>query len=222
MESKKYNERKKRVSQMILVLSKLFPEAKMALKYSNNWELLVAVILSAQCTDKRVNEVTKELFKKYRKLEDYVNVDLSEFEQDIKSTGFFRNKAKNILTAARVVKEEFDGKLPKTMEAMLTIPGVARKTANVVLGNAYNIVEGIAVDTHVRRFVIRFDLSDYRDPVRIEKDLMEIIPKKYWFLITYYLIDYGRAVCPAREHDCVLHPLTKIYPKASQLWPRAK
>ena len=222
MDEKKYSERKKRVLKIIRVLQKLFPDAKIALRYKNNWELLVAVILSAQCTDKRVNEVTKDLFKKYKKLDEYVSADIKAFEQDIKSTGFFRNKAKNILAAAKMVKNQFNSTLPKTMEEMLSIPGVARKTANVVLGNAYGIVLGIAVDTHVRRFVIRYDLSDYRDPVRIEKDLMEIIPKEYWFTFTYYLIEYGRYVCTARYHDCTEHPLSKIYPKAIHNWPKAK
>jgi len=203
-------------------LKKLFPNASIMLKYKNNWELLVAVILSAQCTDKRVNIVTKELFKKYKTLDDYVKANPEEFEQDIKTTGFFRNKAKNILAAAKIVKKQFGGKLPKTMREMLTIPGVARKTANVVLGNAYGIVEGIAVDTHVRRFVIRFDLSDYTDPVRIEQSLMELLPKKDWFQSTYLFIEYGRHVCPARKHDCITHPLTKIYPKAAHIWPKAK
>jgi len=207
---------------MMRELKKLFPNASIALKYKNNWELLVAVILSAQCTDKRVNIVTKELFKKYKTLDDYVTANPKEFEQDIKTTGFFRNKAKNILAAAKVVKEQFGGKLPKTMHEMLTIPGVARKTANVVLGNAYGIVEGVAVDTHVRRFAIRFDLSDYKDPVRIEQSLMELLPKKDWFQSTYLLIEYGRHVCPARKHDCTEHPLTKIYPKARHIWPKAK
>lgn len=208
------------MAKMLRVLKKLYPHPKMALHYRNNWELLVAVILSAQCTDKKVNEVTKALFKKYRTLDDYVKAKQPAFERDIHSTGFYRNKAKNILAAAKIVKKRFGGKLPKTMEEMLTIPGVARKTANVVLGNAYGIVEGVAVDTHVRRFALKFDLSDSGDPIQIERDLMELLPKKEWFLITYRLIGYGRDICPARPHPCVSHPLTKVYPPAARRWPK--
>jgi len=219
MTKEKLMERKKRAKKISLVLKKLFPHAKIALNYSNNWELLVAVILSAQCTDKKVNEVTEKLFKKYKKLDDYINANPKEFEKDIKPTGFYKNKTKNILLAAKIIKEKFNGQIPKTMEEMLTLPGVARKTANVVLGNAYGIVEGIAVDTHVRRFAIKFNLTDHKDPVKIERDLMDIFPRKEWFSITYRLIEYGRKICPARKHDCSNHPLTKIYPPAANIWP---
>lgn len=204
---------------ILRTLMSLFPDAKMVLRYGNNWELLVAVELSAQCTDKMVNKVTEKLFKKYRTLDDYVHADPKEFERDIHSTGFYRNKTKNILAAAKMVKEKFRGKIPRTMEEMLTIPGVARKTANVVLGNAYGVVEGIAVDTHVRRLSIKLGLTTHRNPEKIEKDLMMLIPKKDWFKFTYLLIDYGRAVCPARKHKCEDHSLTKVYPKAAKIWP---
>jgi endonuclease-3 len=190
----------------------------MALRYSNNWEMLVAVILSAQCTDKKVNEVTEKLFKKYKKLDDYVNANPSIFEQDIRQTGFYKNKAKNILTAAKLLQGEFDGTLPKTMEEMLTIPGVARKTANVVLGNAYGVVEGIAVDTHVKRFSIRYDLTDSKDPVKIEQDLMQILPKKEWFDFTYRVIEYGRNIAPARKYDTSTDPLIQIFPQAGNMF----
>ncbi len=205
---------------MVRVLRKLFPKTKIALHYGNNWELLVAVILSAQCTDKKVNEVTEKLFKKYRTLEDYCRAKPKAFEKDIKSTGFYRNKAKNILAAAKLIREKFDEELPETMEEMLTVPGVARKTANIVLGNAYGVVEGIAVDTHVRRFALKFDLSDSGDPVKIERDLMELLPKKEWLEINHRLVDYGRQICPARPHPCEAHPLTKIYPPAARRWPK--
>ena len=200
---------------IIKELKKLFPKTKIALDYGNNWELLVAVELSAQCTDKKVNEVTPALFKKYPRLEDYVRASRSEFEKDIKPTGFYRNKAKNILAAAKMVKEEFGGELPKTMKEMVGLPGVGRKSANVILGNAYGVVEGIAVDTHVMRLSQWLGLSKHKDPERIEKDLMRIIPKKDWFGFTYRLIDYGRKYCPARAHDhkekgC---PLAKFYIK---------
>ena len=222
MTSPQLKERKTRISKINAKLKKLFPHATIALRYKTDWELLVAVELSAQCTDKMVNKVTEKLFKKYRTLNDYVKADPRQFEQDIKPTGFYRNKTKNILAAAKLLKEKFNGTIPKTMPEMLQLPGVARKTANVVLGNAHGVVEGIAVDTHVRRFVTRFDLSDYRDPVRIELDLMALLPRKEWFPFTYRLIDYGRAVCPARKHDCRSHPLTKLYPRAANRWPRAR
>ncbi len=220
MTSEQLKIRKARAKKIALVLAKLFPKASIALTYRTNWELLVAVELSAQCTDKKVNEVTKELFKKYRTLDDYVRAKPSEFEQDIRATGFYRNKARNVLAAAKIVKEKFHGKIPRTMEEILTIPGVARKTANVVLGNAYGVVEGIAVDTHVRRLALKLGLTDHDDPVKIERDLMEIFPKKDWFKLTYWLIEYGRHVCPARPHDCANHPLTKIYPPAASIWPK--
>ena len=213
--------RRTRVTELIRVLKKLYPRAGMALWHRNHWELLVAVMLSAQCTDKKVNEVTARLFKKYRTLDGYVHADRRAFERDIHSTGFYRNKTKNILAAARMVHGEFGGKVPKTMVDMLSIPGVARKTANVVLGNAYGVVEGIAVDTHVRRLAIKFDLTDHRDPARIERDLMRLVPKKDWFRFTYLAIEYGRRVCPGRRHDCAEHPLSKIYPRAARRFPKA-
>lgn len=201
---------RKRAAKINTVLKKLFPRAKIALKYGNNWELLVAVELSAQCTDKKVNEVTEKLFKKYKTLDDYIRADKREFEQDIRSTGFYRNKAKNILAAAKMVKKKFGGKVPATMEEILKIPGVARKTANVVLGNAYGVVEGIAVDTHVRRLSRLLGLTKENDPVKIERDLMKIFPKSEWFGITYRLIDYGRKYCPARPHQHDKCPLSGI------------
>ena len=161
---------------ILRILKKLYPNPACALHYTKPWELLIAVILSAQCTDKKVNEVTEKLFKKYKTLDDYVKADRKEFEKDVRSTGFYRNKAKNILAAAKIIKEKFGGKIPRTMEEILTLPGVARKTATVVLGNAYGVVEGIAVDTHVWRLSRKFDLTDYDDPVKIERDLMKLLP----------------------------------------------
>lgn len=203
-------ERKRRVSKIVRKLKQLFPHAKIVLKYKNNCELLVAVQLSAQCTDKKVNEVTEKLFKKYRTLNDYVNANPREFEKDIHSCGFYRAKTKNILAAAKMVKEKFGGKIPKTMAEILMIPGVARKSANVILGNAYGVVEGIAVDTHVRRLSKLLGLTTHDDPVKIEKDLMALLPKKEWFNFTYRLIDYGRKYCPARPHDHARCPLNKF------------
>lgn len=203
-------QRKKKAEWIVAALKKLFPRAKIALRFSNHWELLLAVILSAQCTDKKVNEVTASLFKKYKTLDDYVKAKPKEFERDIYSTGFYRAKTKNILAAAKMVQEKFGGKIPKTMEEILTIPGVARKTANVVLGNAYGVVEGIAVDTHVRRLSKLLGLTDHTDPVKIERDLMQILPKKEWFSFTYRLIEYGRKYCIARRHEHERCPLGKF------------
>lgn len=201
---------KERVKKIISILKRLIPDARIALRYSNNWELLVAVILSAQCTDKKVNEITPGLFKKYPKLADYVRANPKEFEKDIHSTGFYRNKTKNILAAARMIQEKFGGKVPATMKEILAVPGVARKTANVVLGNAYGVVEGIAVDTHVRRLSKLLGLTREDNPEKIERDLMAVVPKKYWFKFTYWLIEYGRRYCPARPHDHTKCPLSKL------------
>jgi len=199
MASERYIQKRKKRAQLLLQkLKKLFPDARMVLRYSNNWELLVAVILSAQCTDKMVNKVTEKLFKKYRTLDDYVRARPKEFEQDIRSTGFYRNKAKHILTSAKMLKQQYGGKVPNTMKELLLLPGVARKTANIVLGNAFGIVEGIAVDTHVARLSRRFGLSKEKNPEKIEKDLMALLPKKEWFTFTYRIIEYGRNYCPAR------------------------
>ena len=220
--NKKIAERRKRAQKVVVELTKLFPDASIALRYRSTWELLVAVELSAQCTDVMVNKVTEKLFKKYRTFKSYLVADPKEFEQDIRQTGFYRNKAKNILAAARMVKEKFGGKVPGTMHELLRIPGVARKTANVILGNAFNVVDGIAVDTHVKRFAQKLDLSDSKDPKKIERDLMEIFPKGEWFPLTYRLIEYGRQICPAGKHDCAKHPLSKLYPQAASVWPKAR
>ncbi|MEK7616087.1 MAG: endonuclease III [Patescibacteria group bacterium] len=190
-------------------LIKLFPDVKCALHFANPWELMVAVQLSAQCTDAMVNRVTPTLFKKYKTLEEYTEVKPWEFEKDIFKTGFYRNKTKNILAAAKMVKEQYGGKVPKTMEEILKLPGVARKTANVVLGNAYGVVEGIAVDTHVMRLSRVLGLSNNNTPEKIERDLMQIIPKKDWLVATYLLIEYGRKYCPSRKHDHRNEPLAE-------------
>jgi len=201
---------KKRAQKIFGKLRKIFPHPKIALTFSNSWELLVAVQLSAQCTDKKVNEVTPALFKKYRKLESYVKARPHDFEKAIHQCGFYRAKTRNILAAAKVVKEKFHGTLPKTMAEMITIPGIGRKSANVILGNAYGVVEGIAVDTHVMRLSRVLGLSKEKTPEKIERDLMAILPKKDWFNATYMLIDYGRKYCVARPHKHELCPLTKV------------
>lgn len=196
---------------MLKELRRLFPGApKTSLNYRASFELLFAVILSAQCTDKKVNEVTERLFKKYATLDAYALADPKTLEQDIRETGYFRAKARHIIGAAAMLKERFRSRLPKTIAEMILLPGVGRKTANVVLGNVYGVVEGIAVDTHVKRFARRFSLSDSNNPVAIERDLMEVVPKKYWFAWTHYCIEYGRQICPARKHDCSRHPLILV------------
>jgi endonuclease-3 len=211
IDSKDLPRLKERWQKISRVLRKLFARAHIILVFSNNWELLVAVELSAQCTDKKVNEVTARLFKKYRKLDDYVHADRREFERDIHECGFYHNKTKNILAAAKVVKEKYKGKLPRTMAEMVAIPGVGRKSANVILGNAYGVVEGIAVDTHVKRLAGILGLSREKTPEKIEQDLMKIIPKKDWFRATYEIIEYGRKYCVARPHKHELCPLTRAH-----------
>ena len=204
-------ERKKKLGEEILgELRKLHPNAKIALKYGNNMQLLAAVIMSAQCTDKKVNEVTEKLFRKYKTVGDFAGANIKTFEKEIYQCGFYHTKAKNIISAAKMLRKEFGGVLPKAMEEILRLPGVARKTANVVLGNAYGVVEGIAVDTHVKRLSKLYGLTNETDPVKIERDLMRIIPKKDWFKFTYMLIDYGRPECPARAHNHLACPLNKI------------
>lgn len=215
MTPKKSAERKERVAKLGRALKKLYPNAHIELNYKTPWQLLVAVQLSAQSTDKNVNKITEKLFKKYKTLDDYVRADPREFEQDIFASGFYKNKTKNILAAAKMIKHEFGGKVPKTIVEMLRIPGVARKTATVVLSEAYGIVAGITVDTHVIRFVQRYDLSDYKDAVRIERDLMQLLPKKEWGTFTHRVIHYGRYLAPARKYDTAKDPLIKIYPKAA-------
>lgn len=204
------DERKKRATQILHILKRLFPTTRVALtNWRNPWELLVAVILSAQCTDKKVNEVTEKLFKKYPNFKAYVKARQIDFEKDVHQCGFYRAKTKNILGAAKMINDQFKGKVPKTMAEMITLPGVARKTANIVLHNAYGVIEGIAVDTHVIRLSQRLGLTRHKDPVKIERDLMEILPKKDWAELNYRLVDYGRKYCPARPHDHSKCPLRK-------------
>lgn len=205
-----------KTERVLTLLKEHYPNAKIVLNYSNNWELLVAVMLSAQCTDVMVNKVTEKLFKKYKTIEDYANALLSELENDIRSTGFYRNKAKNIKQAARLVLQKYHGRIPKTMGGLLEIPGVARKTANIVLGNAFGIVEGIAVDTHVARLSKRLGLSTHENPDKIEQDLMQLFDIKDWFTLTYLLIEHGRAICIAKKPKCDGCFLSKICPSAFQ------
>jgi len=193
---------KERLLKILERLKAAYPDAKIALKFSNPLELLVATILSAQCTDERVNEVTRELFKKYRTAKDYAEAPLEQLAEDIRPTGFYQQKAKYIKEAARMIVEEFGGEVPRTMEEMLRLPGVARKTANIVLANAYGVIDGIPVDTHVRRLAKRLGFSQEKDPNKIEKDLMEIIPKEDWAFIPYVFQQHGRKICKARKPLC--------------------
>jgi len=208
-----------RVRKIFPILRKTYPEARIALKHSNPLELLISTILSAQCTDVRVNMVTKTLFKKYTSAKDWAKADIKQIESDIKSTGFFRNKAVNIKGACTKVVEEFDGKIPDTMEELLTLPGVGRKTANCVLGNAFGI-PGVVCDTHVIRLSRRLGLSPNSDPVKLEFDLAEVVPRKNWLLFSDLLIFHGRNICKARKPDCVNCPIAKYCPAANKpaLW----
>jgi endonuclease-3 len=206
--------KKTRVLKTLGLLEREYPNAKTALNYNNSLELLVATMLSAQCTDERVNNVTKTLFEKYRTPEDYAKADLKQLEQEIRSTGFFRNKAKNIRAASQLLLEKYNSQIPKTMEDLLELPGVARKTANIVLQNAYDIIEGIAVDTHVRRVSKRLGFTENEDPIKIEQDLMQIVPKKNWKKITDLLITLGRNTCVAGKPKCESCILNKICPSA--------
>jgi endonuclease-3 len=188
----------------------MYPNVTCALRHSNAWELLVATILSAQCTDKRVNEVTPGLFKKYPTIQDFAAVSQAELSQDIKSTGFFNNKSKSVIGAAKTILSDFGGEVPRNIEDLLTVPGAARKTANVVLGTAFDIASGVVVDTHVMRISQRLDLTKSSDPVNIERDLIKIIPKERWILFSHQLIHHGRELCVARKPrcaDCALDPL---------------
>jgi len=208
-----------RVGKIWPVLKKTYPEAKIALKFGNPLELLIATILSAQCTDVRVNIVTKEVFRKYKSAQDWATADLEEIESDIKSTGFYRNKALNIQGACMKIIEEYGGEVPGTMEELLTLPGVGRKTANVVLGNAFG-VPGVVCDTHVIRLSRRLGLSENGDPVKLEFDLAEIVPKKNWTLFSDLLIFHGRNICKARKPGCESCPISRFCPSANNpaLW----
>jgi endonuclease-3 len=195
-------ERKARIVKILRALDEMYPNVTCALNHSNAWELLVATILSAQCTDKRVNEVTPGLFRKYPSIQDFAAVAPEVLAHDIRSTGFFNNKAKSVTGAARKILNDFGGEIPRDMEKLLTVPGAARKTANVVLGTAFGIASGVVVDTHVQRISKRLDLTKETDPVKIEKDLMKTIPQDKWILFAHQIIHHGRAVCVARGPRC--------------------
>ena len=205
---------RQRTKRIIARLRRAYPDARCSLNYSNPLELLVATILSAQCTDERVNLVTADLFRKYRKAEDYVNVEQTELEQDIRSTGFYRNKAKAIQGACHLLVERHGGRVPKTVDELLELPGVARKTANVVLGNAFGIASGVVVDTHVGRLSQRLGLTAHAQAEKIERDLMELVPHKDWVDFAHLMIYHGRAVCKARKPECERCPLEDLCPSS--------
>jgi endonuclease-3 len=203
-----------KANEILDLLKKEYPKVKIALHYSNPLELLVSTILSAQCTDKQVNAVTKKLFVKYRTPQDFTRISPEELEKDIYSTGFYRNKAKNIIGACKIIASEYNSKVPDTMEELLKLPGVARKTANIVLAGAFGKIEGMAVDTHVKRLSGRLGLTTHIDPEKIEKDLLKIIPKNEWDLFSLLLINHGRKVCAARKPLCGECILDKLCPSA--------
>lgn len=203
-------ERKARVNRILDQLDKLFPQATCALHHENAWQLLVATILSAQCTDERVNKVTPDLFKKYPRPEDFANAPQEELALDIRSTGFFNNKARSVIGAARKLLSDYQGQVPRTMDELLTVPGAARKTSNVVLGTAFGIPSGVVVDTHVQRITQRLDLTKNTDPVKIEQDLMKIVPQERWILFSHQVIHFGRQICIARKPRCASCPLDPL------------
>jgi endonuclease-3 len=208
-----------RIKKFYPILKKTYPDAKCSLDHCDALELLISTILAAQCTDERVNIVAKDIYKKYKSVQDWAKADIAEIEKDIKSTGFYRNKAKSIKNACTMIIEKFDSKVPDTMEHLLELPGVGRKTANVVLGNVYN-TPGVVCDTHVIRLSRRLGLSENSDPVKLESDLMEIVPKKSWTLFSHLLVFHGRSICKARKPDCPNCPISQYCPSADKpdLW----
>ena len=205
---------KERANKVIKILKREYPNAECSLSFKNPIQMLVSTILSAQCTDKRVNQITKDLFKKYKTAKDYANANQKNFEKAIRSTGFYRNKAENIINACKIIVKKHNGKVPKKMEELLELPGVARKTANIVLSNSYGVVVGIPVDTHMKRVNYRLGLTKNTDPNKIEKDLMQIIPRKQWHKYSYLIINHGRKICKAPTPYCSKCPLDKLCPRA--------
>jgi len=216
------NERITRARKIVAYLKKAYPKPKSELRYKTSFQFVVAVMLSAQCTDKVVNRVTEKLFKKYRTALDFAKANPKVFEREIGSIPFFRNKTKAIIASAKIVSHTYNGKVPIVYSELVELPGVGYKTAHVIIGELFGMWEGIATDTHVKRFANRFDLSSNTDPRKISKDLEALVLKKDWKYVNNGLILYGRYICPARPHDCVNHPLTKIWPAAAKRWPKAK
>jgi len=205
----------KKAKEILSLLKKTYPKPKCALNYKNPLELLIATILSAQCTDERVNMVTEKLFKKYKKIKDYVGANINEFEKDVYSTGFYRNKARNIISTCVILDKKYKGKIPADFNKLLELPGVARKTANCVMGNAFNIPSGVVVDTHVSRISQRLGLTKNTDPNKIEQDLIKIIPKDEWIIFSHRLIWHGRKICDSRKPKCEICNLRKLCPSST-------
>ncbi len=215
-------ERKKRMDALLAYLKEAYPHPKTELTYTTPIQLVVAVILSAQCTDKKVNHVTDTIYQKYKTVDDFAEADPETFSKETSSITFHRAKTKAIIATAKKLRDEFGGVIPRTDKELVTLPGIAYKTAHVVLGELYNIYEGIPTDTHVRRFALRFDLTNQTDLTKISKDLEALVPKSDWKYVNNGFVLYGRYICPARPHDCDEHPLTKIWPPAAMRWPKAK
>lgn len=216
------NERKARAYRVVAWLKKTYPKPKSELTYKTPFQFVTSVILSAQCTDKVVNRLTEALYKKYKTVRDFARAKPQTLTKEISSIPFFRNKAKAIIGAAKTIVEERGGKIPKTAEELQKLPGVGYKTAHVILGELYDLWPGIPTDTHVRRFAMRFNLTDNNDLNKISKDLEALVPKKDWKYVNNGLVLYGRYVCPAKKHDCSGHPLTKLWPSAAERWVTAK
>ena len=214
--------RERRARKIVAYLRRAYPKPKSELRYRTPFQFLVAVVLSAQCTDKVVNRVTEKLFKTHKTARDFSLQSSAELRNKISSVPFFRNKAKAITATAKIVHEDFGGRVPKTESELVSLSGSGYKTAHVILGELYGVWEGIATDTHVKRFARRFDLTNHTDLKKISKDLEQLIPKKDWKYVNNGLVLYGRYVCSARPHDCTSHPLTKIWPRATTRWPKAK
>ena len=211
-----------RIGEIITILRQAYPRSRTALRFETPLQILVATILSAQCTDEKVNQITPALFRKYTNPHDFASADPRVLEQEIRPTGFFRNKTKSIIGASKKIVADFGGKIPDNMEDLISLPGVARKTANIVLSSSFGKAEGIAVDTHVRRLSQRLGLSKEQDPDKIEKDLMEIVPKEDWLDFNYMLVNHGRAVCPSRKPRCPECQLKRLCPSASEFYPGAE
>lgn len=215
-------EREARARKLVAALKEMYPDPATELDYTEPFQLVASVMLSAQTTDKQVNKVTASLWKKYQSVGDFADASYDEFDKEISSISFHRNKAKAILASAKAIRDEHGGRVPKTESELVALPGIGYKTAHVILGELHDIWEGIPTDTHVRRFALRFDLTDHTDLTKISKDLEALVPKEDWKYVNNGFVLYGRYVCPARPHECAEHPLTKIYPSAANIWPKAK
>jgi len=209
----------KRAVEIIKILNKTYPKSRTSLHYKTPLQLLIATILAAQCTDKRVNKITSSLFAKYKSSSDFARAQQKVLEKEIRSAGLYKNKAKNIIAASKKMVEEFKGKVPDTMEMLITLPGVARKTANIVLSSIFKKAEGIAVDTHVKRLSVRFGLSREKNPDKIEQDLMKIVPRKYWLDFNYLLVNHGRKICMARKPACPECAIKLLCPSPAIFYP---